>query len=69
MTGQGHPDQWLGYLSQCGLQLDERLNRIGVSPHVVKRIRRCPAKPAQLFIQPCGAAIDGLGHGGTLFIR
>ncbi len=22
-TGQGHPDQWLGYLSQCGLSLDE----------------------------------------------
>ena len=25
MTGQGHPDQWLGYLSQCGLQLDDKL--------------------------------------------
>jgi hypothetical protein len=22
-TGQGHPDQWLGYLSQCGLTVDE----------------------------------------------
>jgi len=22
-TGQGHPDQWLGYLSQCGLSLDD----------------------------------------------
>jgi hypothetical protein len=25
MTGQGHPDQWLGYLSQAGLRLDESL--------------------------------------------
>jgi len=24
-TGQGHPDQWLGYLSQCGLGIDEPL--------------------------------------------
>ncbi len=23
--GQGHPDQWLGYLSQCGLSLDDKL--------------------------------------------
>ena len=22
-TGQGHPDQWLGYLSQCGVKLDD----------------------------------------------
>jgi hypothetical protein len=22
-TGMGHPDQWIGYLSQCGLSLDE----------------------------------------------
>jgi hypothetical protein len=24
-TGQGHEDQWLGYLSQCGLKLDDRI--------------------------------------------
>lgn len=24
-TGQGHEDQWLGYLSQCGLKLDENI--------------------------------------------
>ncbi len=24
-TGQGHPDQWLGYLSQCGVKLDDKL--------------------------------------------
>jgi hypothetical protein len=24
-TGMGHPDLWLGYLSQCGLRLDEPL--------------------------------------------
>lgn len=24
-TGQGHEDQWLGYLSQCGLKPDEKL--------------------------------------------
>src|SRR5882762_6881386 len=24
-TGEGHPDQWLGYLSQCGVQLDDPL--------------------------------------------
>jgi hypothetical protein len=24
-TGMGHPDQWLGYLSQCGLSLEEPL--------------------------------------------
>jgi hypothetical protein len=24
-TGQGHEDQWLGYLSQCGLSADEKL--------------------------------------------
>lgn len=24
-TGQGHEDQWLGYLSQCGLQIDQPL--------------------------------------------
>ncbi len=24
-TGMGHPDQWIGYLSQCGLSLDEPL--------------------------------------------
>ena len=24
-TGQGHPDQWLGYLSQCGLSLDDKV--------------------------------------------
>lgn len=24
-TGQGHPDQWLGYLSQCGLKPDDKL--------------------------------------------
>jgi hypothetical protein len=24
-TGQGHPDQWLGYLSQCGLGIDDKL--------------------------------------------
>ncbi len=24
-TGQGHPDQWLGYLSQCGLGLDDTI--------------------------------------------
>jgi hypothetical protein len=24
-TGQGHPDQWLGYLSQCGLKADQKL--------------------------------------------
>jgi hypothetical protein len=23
--GQGHPDQWLGYLSQCGLSLDDKV--------------------------------------------
>ncbi len=23
--GQGHPDQWLGYLSQCGLTLDDKV--------------------------------------------
>jgi hypothetical protein len=24
-TGQGHPDQWLGYLSQCGLQPEDSI--------------------------------------------
>ena len=24
-SGQGHPDQWLGYLSQCGLKVDDNL--------------------------------------------
>jgi hypothetical protein len=24
-TGQGHEDQWLGYLSQCGLKLDDKI--------------------------------------------
>jgi hypothetical protein len=27
--GQGHPDQWLGYLSQCGLGLDEQIEVAG----------------------------------------
>lgn len=24
-TGQGHEDQWLGYLSQCGLKIDDKI--------------------------------------------
>jgi hypothetical protein len=28
-TGQGHEDQWLGYLSQCGLKLDEQIKAGG----------------------------------------
>jgi hypothetical protein len=33
-TGMGHPDQWLGYLSQCGLTLDEPLTVAGQEFHV-----------------------------------
>ncbi len=33
-TGMGHPDQWLGYLSQCGLGLDEPLMVGGEQFHV-----------------------------------
>jgi hypothetical protein len=33
-TGMGHPDQWLGYLSQCGLSLDEPLVVAGQTYHV-----------------------------------
>ena len=33
-TGMGHPDQWLGYLSQCGLQFDEPLMVAGQEYHV-----------------------------------
>ena len=33
-TGMGHPDQWLGYLSQCGLRLDEPLTVAGQEYHV-----------------------------------
>ena len=33
-TGQGHPDQWLGYLSQCGLQPDEPLKVGGRDYHI-----------------------------------
>ncbi len=33
-TGMGHPDQWLGYLSQCGLSLDEPLTVAGQQYHV-----------------------------------
>lgn len=30
VTGQGHADQWLGYLADCGLQLDEKIVWNGV---------------------------------------
>jgi hypothetical protein len=33
-TGEGHPDQWLGYLSQCGVQLDDPLVVGGSTYHV-----------------------------------
>lgn len=33
-TGEGHPDQWLGYLSQCGVQLDDPLVVGGKTYHV-----------------------------------
>ena len=33
-TGEGHPDQWLGYLSQCGVQLDDPLIVGGKTYHV-----------------------------------
>ena len=33
-TGEGHPDQWLGYLSQCGVQLDDPLVVVGKPYHV-----------------------------------
>jgi len=29
LTGQGHADQWLGYLADCGLQLDEKITWAG----------------------------------------
>jgi hypothetical protein len=34
-TGQGHPDQWVGYLSQCGVKLDAPLMVEGHEYHVV----------------------------------
>jgi hypothetical protein len=33
-TGEGHPDQWLGYLSQCGVQLDDPMVVGGTTYHV-----------------------------------
>ena len=33
-TGQGHPDQWLGYLSQCGLKPDEPIKVGGRTYHI-----------------------------------
>ncbi len=33
-TGEGHPDQWLGYLSQCGVQADDPLVVGGKTYHV-----------------------------------
>lgn len=33
-TGQGHEDQWLGYLSQCGLPIDQPI-RVGDSSYTV----------------------------------
>ncbi len=34
-TGMGHPDQWIGYLSQCGLSLDEPL-KVGGGDYKVR---------------------------------
>lgn len=34
-TGQGHEDQWLGYLSQCGLELDEPI-KVGDQTYTVR---------------------------------
>ena len=33
-TGQGHPDQWLGYLSQCGLKPEDPIIWEGKNYHV-----------------------------------
>jgi hypothetical protein len=33
--GQGHPDQWLGYLSQCGLSLDDKV-QVGAETFTVR---------------------------------
>jgi len=35
--GQGHPDQWLGYLSQCGLGLDEEIE-VGGRAHKIREM-------------------------------
>lgn len=34
-TGQGHEDQWLGYLSQCGLPMDEPI-KVGDEAYTVR---------------------------------
>ena len=47
MTGQGHPDQWLGYLSQAGLRLDEPL-KVGSKTYKVQDL----LEQAKWDIQP-----------------
>ncbi len=39
-SGQGHPDQWLGYLSQCGLKPDDKLQVEGMDFTVADLIRQ-----------------------------
>ena len=42
--GQGHPDQWLGYLSQCGLSLDDKL--VVPAARTFTRCATCSLKPS-----------------------
>ncbi len=54
-TGQGHPDQWLGYLSQCGVTLDDPLVVGGKNYHV-----------RDLFTQAQWDLFDGMEASWTL---